>query len=136
MKKPPATNHYLLFSKKGFTFIEMLVVVAIIGVLASIGVAVYSSANKKSRDGKRKADIEQIRSALEMYRAENGDYPTTAEGLSALESDYINEVPHDPKCPAGSCATGFSDYSYSSDGSTYTLSADLESNGVYSKSNP
>jgi general secretion pathway protein G len=92
---------------RGFTFIEILVVVTIIGVLASIGIVSYQSVNEKSRDNKRKADIESIRSALEMYRADNGNYPVS---LSSLETDYIQNLPTPPK--STDCTTG--DYGHSS----------------------
>ena len=54
--------------KKGFTLIELLIAVSIIAILISIGVVSYGSVNKRSRDAKRKGDIEQLRSGLEMYR--------------------------------------------------------------------
>ena len=60
---------------KGFTFIELLVVMTIIGVLMAVGVTSFSVANKKGRDGKRKSDLEQIRAALELYRVDVGVYP-------------------------------------------------------------
>lgn len=108
-------------NKSGFTFIEILIAVSIIGFLASIGVVSYSSAQKKSRDGKRKADLEAIRSALEMYRADEGNYPSTGN-LSDLETDYIQSIPDDPKDPTYT-------YAYNSSGSTYCLGAYLEGGG-------
>ena len=94
-----------LTMKKGFTLIEILVAVTIIAVLVSIGVVSYASVNKRSRDAKRKGDVEQLRSALEMYRADIGYYPNTgsgswedASGLSAvLVSTYLPAIPSDPK---------------------------------------
>jgi type II secretion system protein G len=85
----------------GFTLIELLVVISIIGILVAIGVVSYSSANRKSRDTKRMSDIEQIRSALEMYRSDNGTYPTgnevsVASGITGLSS-YLPSAPDDPK---------------------------------------
>lgn len=127
--------------KKGFTLIELLVVVVIIGVLASIGAVSYSTANKKSRDGKRKADIEQIRAALEMYRADadNNRYPTTGNLNSSLEPTYIGQMPETPKeddCGEGE-GTSYEKCYTSSDGTTYSISITLETNGsLYSKTNP
>ena len=91
--------------RKGFTLIELLIAVSIIAILISIGVVSYGSVNKRSRDAKRKGDIEQLRSGLEMYRADNGYYPNTgsgswadASGLStALVPTYLPSIPSDPK---------------------------------------
>lgn len=64
----------------GFTLMELLIAVSIIAILIAIGVASYTTVNKQSRDTKRKSDLEQIRSALEMYRADNGSYPGPGSG--------------------------------------------------------
>jgi general secretion pathway protein G len=91
---------------QGFTLLEVLVSATIITVLTVIGVVSYGSVNKRSRDVKRKSDIEQIRSALEMYRSDNGGYPavnTSAFGnASALDAGglvatYMPSVPADPQ---------------------------------------
>jgi len=110
---------------KGFTFIEILVVVTIIGVLTAIGVTSYRAATKKSRDGKRKADLEQIRAALEMYKADVDQYPLAVSCSGTIESGdntYMDPVPCDPK------NTGIYIYQYepSVDGLTYKLGANLE----------
>ena len=60
---------------KGFTLIEILVTVIIIAILTAIAVVSYVSINRRSRDVKRKSDLEQVRQALEMYRSDNGFYP-------------------------------------------------------------
>ena len=93
------------YHQLGFTLMELLITVSIIAILISIGIASYSTINKQSRDTKRKSDIEQIRSALEMYRADNSAYPnvgsgswTVASDLStALATTYILAIPSDPK---------------------------------------
>lgn len=92
-------------NKRGFTLIEVLVAATIIAVLTAIGVVSYTNINKRSRDTKRKSDMEQMRSALEMYRSDNGFYPSSGNGswtdtsnLSAtLVSSYISAIPADPK---------------------------------------
>jgi len=109
---------------KGFSFIEVLVVSTIIAVLTAVGVSNFRIANQKSRDGKRQGDLEQIRAALELYRTDQNDYPTTGEwpgaggALSASGTIYMSVIPSDPK-------TDY-DYYYSSGGLTYTLCAALE----------
>lgn len=122
--------------KKAFTLIEILVVVTIIGMLLSIAVATYSSLLKSSRDAKRKTDLEQIRSALEMYRSNNDSYNSGATLLSAdcpnavfnylkTPVKYIESLPNDPK----SSSNYYYRCTVSADGSSYTLGAYLESGG-------
>lgn len=73
---------------KGFTLIEVLVASTIIIVLMSVGLASYSRVNMRSRDAKRKSDIEQIRSALEIYRTDNGSYPA----IIGIDADIWTNV--------------------------------------------
>lgn len=98
--------------RQGFTLLEVLVSATIIVVLTSIGLVSYSSVNKKSRDVKRRGDLEQIRSALEIYRSDNGAYPSAGSGsmtnaqnlASTLVSTYAPAIPDDP--------SGTGDYYY------------------------
>jgi len=62
--------------EKGFTIIELLIVVAIIGILATLMLVSYSHTLKKSRDARRVSDIESIKLACNMYADKNGTYPT------------------------------------------------------------
>jgi general secretion pathway protein G len=90
---------------KGFTLIEILVTATIISLLAVTGIVSYSQFLKQSRDAKRKADLEQIRSALEMYRSSNNVYISISQNgdcssvLTYLISPtkYIEKIPSDPK---------------------------------------
>lgn len=61
--------------KRGFTLVELLVVVFIIGILASVVLVATSSARSKSRDDKRKIDVDTIAQAAEMYYANKRFYP-------------------------------------------------------------
>ena len=122
----------LFGNKKGFTLIELLIVVAIIGILATLLMANFIGVRQRARDAQRKSDIRQIQSALELYRSDQSIYPTTAQFPScgtALTGGtptvtYMSKVPCDP---FGS-GTGYNNgsYYYSSNGSTYTLGACLE----------
>lgn len=90
--------------KRGFTLTELLITVSIIAILVTIALAAYSTINKQSRDTKRKNDLEQIRSALEMYKSDKGYYPAVnttgfdvAGNLSAtLTPTYVAIIPSDP----------------------------------------
>ncbi len=134
----------LKLKKNGFTMIEVLVVVTIIGVLASIGIVSYQTTNKKSRDSRRKADIEEIRAALEMCRADTGSYPEAITlggslqcSYDSITNTYLDPIPHDPLCPEGSCIGDHSDYSYiQTANNSYTITAKMETEGDYVKKNP
>ncbi|MEI7477618.1 MAG: prepilin-type N-terminal cleavage/methylation domain-containing protein [bacterium] len=60
--------------KKTFTLIEMLIVVVIIGILAAALIPRLQSVQARARDTKRKADLHQIATALEIYKEDNGNY--------------------------------------------------------------
>jgi len=96
--------------KKGFTLMELLIVMSIIAIITAIGLVSYAPINRRSRDAKRKSDLEQVRSALEMYRSDNGYYPTSSaasfsplttldpgDGNGPLVSTYLPSIPMDPK---------------------------------------
>lgn len=120
--------------KSGFTLIEMLVVISLIGVLAAIALISFGSVQKSARDTTRKSDLKQYQTALEMYgNLTNGLFPSktsvsfaVAESGSNLCSDLnIKLEPdivcsHDPKM--ASDATYY-DYRYISDGTNGTASA-------------
>ncbi|MBW7955946.1 prepilin-type N-terminal cleavage/methylation domain-containing protein [Patescibacteria group bacterium] len=84
------------FLRSGFTLIELMVVVAIIGVLMAAGIIAFSNAQVTARDAKRKADIDAISKAFEQYYADhNGLYPpTTGSFVSYFPT---NTRPRDPR---------------------------------------
>lgn len=61
--------------KYGFTLIELIIAIAVIGVVFSVAVTSYTATQKNSRNNRRRADLELIRQALEAYKSENGAYP-------------------------------------------------------------
>lgn len=104
-------------SKKGFTLVELLVVIAIIGILSTLAVVALGNVRSKARDAKRVADIKQIGTALELYYADGGSYPTViTPGQSLVSSNgadvYLDKIPSNPTPRTdGNCADA--DYTYS-----------------------
>ena len=89
---------------KGFSLIELLVVITIIGVLIGVSFVGFSQARKSARDSKRKSDLEQIRSALEIYRNDLKTYYASdsfpfGSSFSAGTDVYMQLVPQDTLSP-------------------------------------
>jgi type IV pilus assembly protein PilA len=115
--------------KKGFTLLEILIVIAIIGILISIGVASYSSAQKKSRDSRRRGDLKAVQSAIEQYYSDSPTASYPAAGC-AIPATYLPlGLPVDPKDVAPY------QYSFTCATSTYCICAQLESGLGNSSSN-
>lgn len=92
-------------SRKGFTLIELMVAISIVAILATVGLVMYSNAQKLGRDSRRQQDLRSIATALELYKnvnntycvgscSTNGDADTALAGLA---TNYISVVPKDPK---------------------------------------
>jgi general secretion pathway protein G len=78
------------FNDKGFTLIELMVVIVIIGLLVSIIAPRFMDAPGKAKQVKARATIEALESSLKMYKLDNGAYPTTEQGLMALVQQPAN----------------------------------------------
>jgi len=127
---------FSLRSQKGFTLIEILLVVVIIGVLAAMIIPNFAGKSEDAKVAAARADIEaNLATALDMYEIETGHYPTTEQGLKALlEKPTTAPVPDNwkgpylkkrrmPKDPWGN------PYAYTSPGVHNTDSYDLSSYG-------
>lgn len=97
---------YLSFMKtqtntKGFTLVELLVVITIIGILATGAIAMFTGAQQKARDSVRVTDIQAIKLSVEQYYGDNAEYPNAGIGAGALNGlasgGYIDRLPKDPK---------------------------------------
>ena len=112
------------FKNKGFTIVELIVVIAIIAILATIIITSVNQFQAKARDAKRIADMSQVMKALEIYRSENSQYPDTDNddcgGWDVGNRDYLflngrlpNIMPTPPRDPTatGNCS-GYFYYRY------------------------
>lgn len=119
--------------QKGFTLIELLIVIAIIGLLASVVLVSLSNARAKAKDAKRLADVRQYMSALELYYNTNNSYPvqataqalvpgiTTGAGLLAT-GGFISAFQAAPLPVGGTCTVAQNTYTYTSaNGAIYSI---------------
>jgi general secretion pathway protein G len=105
-------------SRAGFTLIEILLVVVIIGILAAVAVPKFSGRSRQAKEGAAKASIQAIGIALDMYELDNGQYPPNLQSLVSGSGDnwngpYLKDGL--PKDPWGN------DYIYQAQGDSYTL---------------
>jgi prepilin-type N-terminal cleavage/methylation domain-containing protein len=140
-------------TSKGFTLVEMLIVIALIGILAAALVEKMDAALAQARDSRRKSDLRKMQSVLMTYYARNGKYPTSwlngagqytwsnsdprpvngtwnnGDWLPGLVPTYIPALPSDPKGGLGTytgafpCNLNWRAYLYESDGQHYKLLA-------------
>jgi len=117
--------------RQGFTLIELMLVVIIIGVLVAMVVPRMSGRSEEARIAVAKADVDlNLATALKLYEMDNGAFPSSSEGLNALltapstaknwKGPYIEKIPLDP---------WGKDYQYKSPGTHRTYDYDLYSLG-------
>jgi general secretion pathway protein G len=87
-------TYQLRILDRGFTIIELLVVVSLIVILATIGMTQYRSAIVHAREATLKEDLFRMRDAIDQYYADKGQWPSTLDSL--VSDGYMRKVPDDP----------------------------------------
>jgi prepilin-type N-terminal cleavage/methylation domain-containing protein len=134
-------------SKKGFTIVELLIVIVVIAILATISIVAYSGMQQRARDSERSAELVNLQKAIELYRVDFGGYPKCgamgpnipaafSSGLvqsclaDELVPTYITTLPVDPtndgaqyayRYAAGYSKTGASTYNSATPADNYIL---------------
>ena len=118
-------------NKKGFTLIELLIVIAVIGILASVVLVGLGPVQKQGRDARRISDLRQVQNGLELYYNKYGSYPDASDwesltraltGGDTPSNGVASNVPKDPRSPD----TKYQYWTNSPDRTTYCIGAQLE----------
>lgn len=141
--------------QSGFTIVELLIVIVVIGILAALVVTTFAGIQKKARNTERETDIKAIHGQLEAFFSQNSSYPTLAQlndatwrstNMKSLDAEALK----DPKAQTGQTTPAASpsatQYGYAVTGdagatcdgtncTTYTLTANLEGANAFVKTN-
>jgi type IV pilus assembly protein PilA len=118
----------LLKKQEGFTLLELLIVIVIIGILAVLIVPNLASGPQRARDAQRKSDLRNVKTALETYYNDKNGYPASGTISDDLTTGgtYLKALPTDPKTKANYTYTPSPDGCASGACTSYVLQATLE----------
>jgi general secretion pathway protein G len=138
--------------QQGFTIVELLIVIVVIGILAALVITTFTGIQQKGRNTERTTDVKALHGQIEAYYAQNGRYPTLANlndatwrgnNIKGLDPEALKDPKGSAQTLVASAAAG--SYSYdvgpagcdntTTDCTTYTLTATLEGGGTYTKNN-
>lgn len=95
--------------RRGFTLLELLVVISIIGILIAMGAVAYSTAQRRGRDARRRGDLKAVQGAYEQFYAENTTYGSSCAEMSV--APFLNAgMPQDPRGASYDCTSATDSY--------------------------
>ena len=137
--------------QSGFTIVELLIVIVVIGILAALVVTTFSGIQQKARNTERETDIKAVHGQVEAYYAQNGKYPTLANlndstfrsaNLKGLDDEALKDPKGANNTVAGTAAANVYSYAVTPSGcdngsggdcTGYTLTATKEGGGTFTK---
>jgi prepilin-type N-terminal cleavage/methylation domain-containing protein len=137
--------------EKGFTIVELLIVIVVIGILVALVITTFSGIQRRARDTERQTDIKAMHGQVEAYYAQNGNYPTLANlndddwvgtNLAGLDLGALQDPNGSGNDLQSSAAANIYAYAATPSGcdngtggdcTGYTLTATLEGGGTYAK---
>lgn len=134
--------------QSGFTIVELLIVIVVIGILAALVITTFTGIQQKGRNTERTTDIKAIHGQIEAYFAQSGAYPTLAQmneaddqwvkdNLKGLDLEALKDPRGTNNDLASAPAANVYSYAVATDATTgevtYTLTATLEGGGTYEK---
>jgi general secretion pathway protein G len=130
--------------QQGFTIVELLIVIVVIGILAALVITTFTGIQQKGRNTERTTDIKAMHGQIEAYYAQNGKYPTLANmndstwrgsNMKGLDPEALKDPKGSAQTLVAAPAANSYAYAVTATGGAYALTATLEGGGTYAKNN-